>query len=82
MSNSGNSLRYDFYLPDHNLLIEYDGKQHDKWIEGWITEENFVKQQYHDKLKNKYAKNNNIKLIRIKEKDFDNIEEILENIIR
>ncbi|GAA0102459.1 hypothetical protein UT300012_31740 [Paraclostridium bifermentans] len=78
ISDLGNSLRYDFYLPDYNTLIEYDGLQHDKWIKSWISKEDFDKLQYHDRLKNEYAKNNNIKLIRIKEKDFDNIEDILD----
>lgn len=77
VSDIGSSLRYDFYLPGYNLLIEYDGIQHDKWVEGLMTEEGFKRLQYHDKLKNEYAANNGIKLIRIKAKDFDNIEDIL-----
>jgi hypothetical protein len=28
MPNSDILLRFDFYLPDYNTLIEYDGKQH------------------------------------------------------
>lgn len=71
-------LRYDFYLPNHNTLIEYDGLQHDKWIKSWMSKDAFVKLQRHDMLKDKYAKCNNIRLIRIKEKDFNNIEKILE----
>lgn len=78
LSDLGNPLRYDFYLPDYNTLIEYDGLQHDKWIKSWVTKDKFERTQYHDKLKNRYAENNNIKLIRIREKDFENIEDILE----
>lgn len=28
LSPKGNPLRFDFYLPDYNCLIEYDGQQH------------------------------------------------------
>lgn len=78
--NSKNNapLRYDFYLPDFNMIIEYDGLQHDKWIKSWMSKKEFDTLQYHDKLKNDYADKNNIRLLRIKEKDFDNIENILE----
>lgn len=24
-------LRFDFYLPDYNIIIEYDGEQHFKY---------------------------------------------------
>jgi len=63
------------------MLIEYDGKQHYKWIKGWITEEEFKILQYHDQLKNEYCKNNNINLLRIPYWDFNNIENILNNYI-
>lgn len=70
----GNNLRYDFYLQDYDMLLEYDGEFHyeDRYKDG-----RFKKQKTHDRLKNKYAKDNDIKLIRIPYWDFDNIEEIL-----
>lgn len=52
---TGNHLRYDFYLPDMNILIEYDGKA---YHEG----EHVVER---DAVKTKYARDFNIKLIRI-----------------
>lgn len=58
-------LRFDFYLPDYNLCIEFDGIQHYKaqtWMGG---EDKFKKQQYHDKLKNEFCKKHDIKLLRI-----------------
>lgn len=56
------------------MLVEYDGifhykKQYD--VDGFET------LKIHDKLKDDYCKNNNIKLLRIPYWDFDNIEEIL-----
>ena len=66
----GRSLSYDFYLPKYNLLVEFQGQQHEKPIdfEG-SGEENarqrFEKQQEHDRRKNSYCLANNISLYRI-----------------
>lgn len=71
-------LSYDFYLNKLNLLIEYQGEQHEKFIKGmYVTYENFEKQVEHDKRKREYAGKNNINLLEIWYYDFDNIEEIL-----
>lgn len=76
----GGNLSYDFYLPEYNLLIEYQGKQHEEFIKGFhMTERNFKKQQEHDKRKKNYAKENEIGLLEIWYWDFDNIENILKN---
>jgi very-short-patch-repair endonuclease len=72
-------LSYDFYLPKYNLLIEYQGEQHEHQCEMFG---NFEKQQEHDKRKREYAKNNNIGLLEIWYWDFDNIEKILEDILK
>lgn len=75
-------LSYDFYLPKYNLLVEFQGQQHEKPIdfEG-SGEENarqrFEKQQEHDRRKREYASNNDVKLLEIWYWDFDNIEKIL-----
>jgi len=71
-SPKGSLLRYDFYIPSLNTLLEFDGKQHFKPIRWTILEtdeqvkEHFEYIQLCDKLKNEYATNNNIKLVRIK----------------
>lgn len=62
-------LRFDFYLPDYNCCIEYDGKQH--YISNWEPLRNI---QYRDNLKNQYCINNNINLIRIPYTDFNSID--------
>lgn len=56
-------LRFDFYLPDYDLYIEYQGVQHYKPIEYFGGEETFKRQQYYDNLKREYTKD---KLIEIK----------------
>lgn len=70
-------LRFDFYLPNYNLLIECQGQQHIKRAKGWQTEESFKRQQIYDKRKKDYCKKNNIKLLEIWYYEIDNIEEIL-----
>jgi len=73
------NLSYDFYLPSYNLLIEYQGGQHEKYIKGFHkTKNDFIIQQEHDRRKKQYAEDNNIKLLPIWYWDFDNIEEILD----
>lgn len=70
-------LSYDFYIPNKNLLIEYQGKQHLCSIEYFGGDEEFKRQKEHDKRKREYAKKYNIKLLEIWYYDFDNIENIL-----
>lgn len=64
-----NLLPFDFYLPDYNLCIEYDGIHHFEINEyfGGVDRLKYTKK--HDKIKNIYCKLNNIKLIRISYKD-------------
>lgn len=69
-------LSYDFYIPNNNLLIEYQGEFHDGSVFNQ-TEEQFKIQQEHDRRKKEYALKNNINLLEIWYYDFDNIEEIL-----
>lgn len=69
-----NKLLFDFYLPQYNTCIEYDGEFHYKMIMGF---DEFVNGKIRDTIKNEYCKKNNIKLIRIPYWKFDNIEEIL-----
>lgn len=69
-------LSYDFYLPQYNLLIEYQGEFHDGNTR-IQTEDNIKKQQEHDRRKRQYAIDHDIKLLEIWYYDFDNIENIL-----
>jgi len=60
-------LSYDFYLPDYNILIEYNGQQHYKFFKKYHkTLHDFHRQLHHDWLKRKYARNNDINLLVIK----------------
>ena len=73
----GGNLSYDFYLPNHNMLIECQGEQHERPIEYFGGEEQFAIQQEHDRRKREYAKDNGYKLLEISYKDYNNIENIL-----
>lgn len=75
-------LRYDFYLPDYNLLIEYNGGQHYKSVNYFGGNKKFTIQQKHDSLKEKYAKEHNIKLLIIPYWEFNNIDNILKEEIK
>lgn len=76
----------DFYLPDYNIGIECQGKQHFEPVNfgGKLTEEemnnNFNSQIKRDKLKKELCTQNNIELIYINYND-KNIEEKINNII-
>lgn len=75
------SLRFDFYLPKYNALIEYQGIQHYKSIEymGGMTK--YENQINNDRIKRQYCSKNKILLIEISYKDFENIDLILNNIL-
>lgn len=68
-------LRFDFYLPDYNCCIEYDGEQHFKEKECFGGKESFISLQKRDKIKNDFCKEKNIKLFRIPYTDIDILNE-------
>lgn len=72
-----NPLPFDFYLPEYNLIIEFDGKQHyvDNKFFGYSTE----KTQQHDEIKNNYCKDKGIDLLRIPYTKIYQINDILKN---
>jgi len=62
-------LKYDFYLPDYNTCIEYDGIQHHKPIDIFGGEEEFNMTKKRDKIKNIFCCENKINLFRINYSD-------------
>ena len=75
----GGKLKFDFYVPSKNLLIEYDGEHHygyNKFKGYTLSKEQLIILKNHDTIKDKYAIDNGIKLLRIpytKIKSIDNI---------
>jgi len=74
-------LPYDFYLPNYNILIEYNGELHYKYnIYIHKSIRTFAAQQYRDSIKKEYALSNGYKFLVIKYND-KNIEEIIKKAI-
>ena len=76
-----NPLPFDFYI--HNkkskLLIEFDGRQHFESVEIFGGKNGLRDTQFRDKIKNDFAKEKEIPLLRIPYTEQDNIESILTN---
>lgn len=75
-NKEGNLLFFDFFVPERNLLIEFDHKQHFIPTSFFGGEIGFLKLKEHEKIKKDFCKAKNFNLLRISYKD--NIEKILE----
>ena len=71
-------LPFDFYLPDLNTIIEFDGRQH--FVKNTYFKHSVEKIKFHDDIKNAYCKDRNIDLIRIPYTQINHIDEILNNL--
>ena len=60
-----NELPFDFYLPEYNLCIEYDGELHYKSSAKYGGEKNLKRQIKHDKIKTNWCRLNSVRLLRI-----------------
>lgn len=81
-----NNLRFDFYIPEYNLAIEYDGEQHYRPVFPINGDEEAMKKNYwackmRDEIKTAYCHDNNIRLLRIPFWDKDCIELIIKRMI-
>jgi hypothetical protein len=74
-------LPFDSYLPDYNTCIEFQGIQHYQPVEIFGGEEQFKLQQMYDNIKRQYCLDNNIKLIEISYKAYNDIEIILTKLL-
>lgn len=76
-------LRFDFYLPKHNLCIEYQGKQHYGYVpelHGLNKDKGLIQveeQKFKDKLKVQYCKEKNIRLLIISYLQYKEIKELI-----
>ena len=81
-SPKNNLLRFDFFLPELNTLIEFQGHHHfkpvNKYRKAKIVHE---KTKIHDKIKKDFVIKNKITLIEIHHKEYDSIEEYLNLIL-
>jgi very-short-patch-repair endonuclease len=58
-------LKFDFYIPKYNIVIEYDGRHHFESIECWGGETELEKIKLKDNIKNQYCEDNSIDILRI-----------------
>lgn len=78
-------LKFDFYIPSKNLLIEFDGMQHFKTLNFGshvFTTNDLEYLKYKDQIKTEYASKIGIKLLRIKYTQLNHIDQILEAVLR
>ena len=62
--DSNAMARFDFYLPQYNILIEYNGEQHYGFTgSGWNTQETYETTVRHDEYKKKWCEENDFRLI-------------------
>lgn len=75
--------RFDFYVRLKTpILIEYHGIQHYESLGGWNNIQYWTERQKRDEIKRQWAKENNIPLYEIPYWELDNIEKVLEGIIK
>ena len=81
--NTKAKLKFDFYLPDYNICIEYDGEQHYKgWRKSHSAKASLEQIQFRDSIKNNYCLEHHIKLKRIPYTDFNKInQEYIERLL-
>jgi len=74
------NLKFDFFLPEFNLLIEFDGMYHFEQNRE-IFKHTLPKQRKRDRIKNKWCKDHLISLLRIDSSNEDKIEKILKSFL-
>jgi very-short-patch-repair endonuclease len=80
-NNKVTKLPFDFYLPNLNICIEYDGRQHFMPVKRFGGVKRFLRVKKLDSIKDKFCVTNNIKLVRIPYTDKNNIESIIKNVL-
>ncbi len=79
---TGFHLYYDFFIPTHNSLIEYDGYQHfQPYYRDKFNLDSLHYRQLRDNVKTKWAKSNGVKLLRIKYTQSKNVDELVKSFL-
>lgn len=78
VSNKNKRLRFDFFIPDYNLIIEVQGHHHYNPVNKYNRAKKVHEQTVlHDHLKQKYCLRRKIRLLRIPYTEIDRVEEIV-----
>ena len=82
-NSKNNLLRFDFYLPNYNILIEYQGKHHYEPINKYAKAKRVHQTTViHDSIKSEFCSKYNFKLIQIPYWEQSNIESIIMYILQ
>ena len=68
-------LPFDFYLPEHNICVEYNGRQHYESVDIFGGDTTFKLQKRKDDIKKNYCHDNDITLIIIN--DIEDVNSLL-----
>lgn len=77
---SGRKLRFDFYIPERNLLIEFHGDQHFKRNKMMHKGDKFERMQEHDRIKAQYAFENGITLVTLTSSNIASLRTCIEGL--
>jgi len=77
-------LKFDFYIPEYNMCIEFQGRQHSQHIKYFGSFESFLAGIKRDSIKRKYCEQNNIILVELhcttnRQRQNQSIDYILKN---
>jgi len=75
-------LKCDFYLPDYNLVIEFNGRQHYEPINTFGGRDALKETQRRDQIKREYLKDNDMNLLEINYKNNDVEGELMKYIYK
>mgnify|MGYP004496059065 FL=1 len=75
------TLPFDFYLPQYNCCIEFDGEQHFKPVEHLGGEKHYNNTVINDEIKNEFCRKNNILLLRVPFYKINDVNDIIENFL-
>jgi very-short-patch-repair endonuclease len=78
LSINKNKLPFDFYLPDFNTIIEFDGRQHFEPVSVFGGEEYYNILKENDKIRNEWCLMKKINLIRVSY--LDDFKSLIDNL--
>ncbi len=80
-SKHGRLFRFDFYLEEFNLIIEYHGKQHYQEVDHFGGEKTLENIKINDKFKENFIFSNGLSFISIPYWHYDDLPQILNTLI-
>jgi hypothetical protein len=75
-------LPFDFYLPNHHILIEFDGEQHTKESPLFHPGQRFLRMKKHDQIKTEFARGCNIPLYRFTQIDLPHLAATVKTLVK